>query len=128
MKKVTVIVVDDNLVSRLLPSFILRPYGSAVQVLECETGLDALRLIEIHQVTHVLLDISMPEMDGSKVAQKIREVSKYSDIRLIAYTADVLACDVTFLHAVGFDGVLLKPLRSSDLLLALGIFDSSPEH
>ena len=128
MKKVTVIVVDDNLVSRLLPSFILRPYGSAVQVLECESGLDALRLIEIHQVTHVLFDISMPEMDGSKVAQKIREVSKYSDIRLIAYTADVLAYDVTFLHAVGFDGVLLKPLRSSDLLLALGILDSSPEH
>jgi CheY-like chemotaxis protein len=31
-------------------------------VLECECGLDALRLLEIHQVTHVLLDISMPEM------------------------------------------------------------------
>jgi CheY-like chemotaxis protein len=125
MKKVTVIVVDDNLVSRLLPSFILRPYGSAAQVLECETGLDALRLIEIHQVTHVLLDISMPGMDGSKVAQKIREVSKYSEIRLIAYTADVLATDETYLRAVGFDDVLLKPLKSADLLLALGILDAS---
>jgi len=117
-----VVVVDDNLVSRLLPSFILRRFGLTVQVMECETGLDALRLMEIHQVTHVLLDISMPEMDGAKVAEKIRAVSNYSEIKLIAYTADA---NVTYLKHVGFNDVLLKPLKSADLLLALGLCDSS---
>lgn len=124
MKKIMVVVVDDNLVSRLLPSFILRPFGTYVQVLECESGADALRLIEIHQITHLLLDISMPEMDGVKVVKKIRSASRYSEICLIAYTADALAKDVKYLKSVGFDDVLLKPLKSAELLHALGILAS----
>jgi CheY-like chemotaxis protein len=121
MKKLMVIVVDDNLISRLLPSFILRPFGMYVQVLECDCGADALRLLEIHQVTHVLLDISMPEMDGLNVAKKIRAISKNSHVQLIAYTADALLLDQTYLKAVGFDDVLLKPLKSAELLHALDI-------
>lgn len=121
MKQLMVIVVDDNLVSRLLPSFILRPFSMYVQVLECECGVDALRLLEIHQVTHVLLDISMPEMNGMKVAKKIREISKNSKVHLIAYTADALLLDLTYLKSVGFDDVLFKPLKSADLLHALDI-------
>jgi CheY-like chemotaxis protein len=121
MKKLMVIVVDDNLISRLLPSFILRPFGMYVQVLECDCGADALRLLEIHQVTHVLLDISMPEMDGVNVAKKIRAISKNSHVQLIAYTADALLLDQTYLKAVGFDDVLLKPLKSAELLHALDI-------
>ncbi len=121
MKKITIIVVDDNLVSRLLPSFILRPYGMVAQVLESETGVDALRLIETHHVTHVLLDISMPKMDGVRVAQKIRSDSRYASVRLIAYTADALVADPSYLRSIGFDDVLIKPLRRDDLLHALGI-------
>jgi CheY-like chemotaxis protein len=121
MKKLMVIVVDDNLISRLLPSFILRPFGMYVQVLECDCGVDALRLLEIHQVTHVLLDISMPEMDGVNVAKKIREISKNSHVQLIAYTADAMLSDQTYLKSAGFDDVLLKPLKSAELLHALDI-------
>lgn len=121
MKKLMVIVVDDNLVSRLLPSFILRPFGMNVQVIECDCGVDALRLLEIHQVTHVLLDISMPEMDGVNVVKKIRAISKNADVQLIAYTADALVSDVIYLKSVGFDDVLLKPLKSAELLGALNI-------
>lgn len=123
MKKIMVIVVDDNLVSRLLPSFILRPYGMFVQVLECECGIDAFRLIQTHQITHMLLDISMPDMDGVKVAQQIRSVSSNSNVRLIAYTANALAADVSYLKSMGFDDVLLKPLKSADLLNALDILE-----
>jgi CheY-like chemotaxis protein len=121
MKKLMVIVVDDNLVSRLLPSYILRPFGMYVQVLECDCGTDALRLLEIHQVTHVLLDISMPEMDGVNVAKKIREISKNSQVQLIAYTANALSSDLAYLKSAGFNDVLLKPLKSADLLHALDI-------
>ena len=121
MKKLMVIVVDDNLVSRLLPSFILRPFGMHVQVLECDCGVDALRLLEIHQITHVLLDICMPDMDGVNVTKKIREISKNSAVQLIAYTADALLSDLTYLNSTGFDDVFLKPLKSADLLHALDI-------
>ena len=124
MKKIMVIVVDDNLVSRLLPGFILRPFGTLVQVLECECGADALRLIGVHHVTHVLLDISMPVMDGVIVAQQIRSLSKYAEIRLIAYTANAQVADVTYLKSLGFDDVLLKPIKCAELLRALDILAS----
>lgn len=118
-----IIVVDDNLVSRLLPSFILRSFSANVHVMECENGSDALRMLEIHQVTHVLLDICMPDMDGVNIALKIRAVPKYSEIRLIAYTANTQISDVVYLQSVGFDDILLKPIKKMDLLHALNILD-----
>jgi CheY-like chemotaxis protein len=128
MNKKMIIVVDDNLVSRLLPSFILRSLSTAVQVIDCESGADALRMLEIHQVTHVLLDISMPNMDGVNVALKIRAIPKFSKIRLIAYTANTQMADVAYLQSLGFDDVLLKPIKKADLLHALDIQESkTPE-
>lgn len=124
MKKMVIIVVDDNLVSRLLPSFILRPLSTTVHVIECESGADALRMLEIHQVTHVLLDICMPDMDGVNVALKIRAIPKYSEIRLIAYTANTQIADVVYLQSVGFDDVLLKPIKRLDLYQTLNISES----
>lgn len=121
MTNLMVLVVDDNLVSRLLPSFILRPFGGQVQVVECEAGADALRLLETHHVTHVLLDISMPELDGIQVAKAIRSMPTSSNFRLIAYTADALVANEAELKSVGFDDVLLKPLKSEALLKILGI-------
>ncbi len=116
-----VLVVDDNLVSRILPSFILRAYGSRVQVIECESGEDALRMLVSHHVTHVLLDISMPGLDGIQVAHSIRERAKLADVQLIAYTADVGMTHEPYLKSLGFDGVLLKPPSRDDLLKALGL-------
>jgi CheY-like chemotaxis protein len=123
MKKITLVVVDDNLVSRLLPGFILRPLGMVALVLECESGAEAMRLIEVHQITHVLLDISMPTENGIAVAKKIRLLSKHAGIRLIAYTADVLAMNVDYFKCNGFDDVLLKPLKRIDLLRALNVIE-----
>jgi len=124
MNKMMILVVDDNLISRLLPSFILRSLNTAVQVIECESGAEALHILEIHQVTHVLLDISMPNLDGVNVALKIRSIPKYSKIRLIAYTANTQMADVVYLQSLGFDDVLLKPMKKADLFQALNILDS----
>lgn len=124
MNKMMILVVDDNLISRLLPSFILRSLNTAVQVIECESGAEALHILEIHQVTHVLLDISMPNLDGVNVALKIRSIPKYSKIRLIAYTANTQMADVVYLQSLGFDDVLLKPMKRADLFQALNILDS----
>lgn len=121
MKKLTVLVVDDNLVSRRLPSFILKPLDEQIQVVECESGSEALRMLEIHHVTHVLLDISMPILEGIQVAQMIRGTSVSSAIRLIAYTADAMMSDRRYLLNSGFDEVLLKPLERESLLDALGL-------
>lgn len=118
MNKV-LLVVDDNRVSRLLPSFILQPFFDQVQVLECERGLDAMRLLESKQVSHVLLDISMPGMDGLQVARAIGDIPKLQGMCIIAYTADVRAMDDLSLKTCGFVEVLVKPLKRDDLLRVL---------
>ena len=125
MNKKMIVVVDDNLVSRLLPSFILRSLSPAVEVIECESGADALRMLEKHQITHVLLDICMPHIDGVNVAQNIRATPEYSKVRLIAYTADTQMANVVYLQSVGFDDVLLKPIKKADLFHALKIEESN---
>jgi CheY-like chemotaxis protein len=126
MTKLMVLVVDDNLVSRLLPSFILRSLSGQVQVIECESGAAALRFLESHHVTHVLLDISMPGLDGIQVAKEIKSKARSPNFRLIAYTADTLVANRSHLKSVGFDDVLLKPLKSQALLKSLGLNTTMP--
>jgi CheY-like chemotaxis protein len=63
-------------------------------------------------------------MDGVNVALKIRAISKYSKIRLIAYTANAQMADIVYLQSLGFDDVLLKPIKKADLFHALNILES----
>jgi len=120
MKKI-ILVVDDNLINRMLPSHILRFFDLNVQVIECECGEDALRMLRVHQVTHVLLDIFMPQMSGLDVLNEIKAVPAYAHIRLIAYTADVFAAEAAQFESMGFDDALLKPLKRAELLRALNM-------
>jgi CheY-like chemotaxis protein len=122
MKKV-VLVIDDNRVSRLLPGLILQPHAEQIKVFECERGSDALRVLETESVSHVLLDISMPDFDGIQVAKAIADLSQSDSLRLIAYTADARAMDDEVLKSAGFDVVLLKPIKSEDLLRALDLWN-----
>ena len=114
-----VIVVDDNLASRMLPAIILR--SSPVQVFECETAEGIWPLLAQHDVSHVLLDISMPGAGGVEVAQKIRAEPKFAQLKLVAYTADARMTQAAWLTAAGFDAVLVKPIKRFDLLDALGL-------
>lgn len=119
MKNCVVLVVDDNKVSRMLPAFMLRSFPA--MVLECETGGEALALLAQHDVTHVLLDISLPELSGLEVAQTIRGMPEFSDVKLVAYTADAKADRSTLFKSTYFDEVLIKPIRRFELLNALSL-------
>ena len=120
MNKV-LLVVDDNRVSCLLPGFILLPFIEKIQVLESAQGSDALLILETHPVSHVLLDISMPDLNGLQVAKAIGEKFKTRGMRVIAYTADARAKEDLELKTAGFDDVLLKPLKTEDLLRILNL-------
>lgn len=119
MNNRVILVVDDNKVSRMLPAFMLRSFP--VKVLECETGGQALALLAQHEVSHVLLDISMPESSGLEVAQTIRDMPDYSHVKLVAYTADARTSQMTMMKSTFFDDVLIKPIRRLELLSALSL-------
>lgn len=112
----SILVVDDNPINRVLPGLILRPFGWVVH--EAESGFEALIKLREIQASCILLDISMPDMDGLIVLDYLRN-NPINRIKIIAYTAYSSESDVENLLARGFDAVLLKPLTSKKLLSVL---------
>jgi CheY-like chemotaxis protein len=85
------------------------------------SGARALAYLTAHSYDLVLLDISMPDMNGLDVCQRIRATPELAGLRVIAYTAHVLLDDRQRFLAGGFDDVLLKPISFQavqELLLA----------
>ena len=72
-------------------------------------------------VKTVLMDIRMPEMDGTELNRALRRKIDSTDVDIIACTAQVLPEEQEHILAQGFDGLLLKPFKEADLLRLLGI-------
>jgi two-component system chemotaxis response regulator CheY len=113
----SVLVVDDNLVNRKLAVALLQRRG--MQTEEAENGLVALSKLANGYYDSVLLDISMPLMDGEEVCRHIRANTNWSEMRVIAYTAHALESERSRIMASGFDDVLIKPISINDLLRVL---------
>lgn len=110
----TILIVDDVGVNRLLPGLILRPYGW--DVVECTGGLEAINLLKNKNFECVLLDISMPDLNGLEVLHYLRTNSHFSNLKVVAYTATSKDDGVESLIQAGFDAVILKPLTSIKLV------------
>lgn len=115
MKKV--LVVDDNAVNRKLAAALLKRRG--VEVQEVDGGSAALAILGQERFDAVLLDISMPVMDGKEVCRIIRSTPELMGLRVVAYTAHAMESERQTIMAAGFDDLLVKPISGQDLLRAL---------
>lgn len=82
-------------------------------------GLQALREGAEFQPDIVLMDISMPHMDGYEAARRIRAEPWGAKAILVALTGWGRKTDVAAALAAGFDGHLLKPVETDALLSLL---------
>ena len=112
MKKIAV--VEDNPDNRLLVQVILE---SLYEIDEYETGFAALEGLQTRKPDLVLLDVSLPEMDGTEVLRRIRADEKLSDLPVIALTAHAMAGDREKFIGAGFDDYVTKPIVDETLLL-----------
>ena len=64
----------------------------------------------------ILLDISLPEMDGTEVLAWIRDQDALEDIPVIALTAHAMSGDREKYLALGFDDYVTKPIIDEDVL------------
>ena len=112
MKQVAV--VEDNPDNRLLVRVILEP---RYQVTEYEDGFAALAGFQRHKPDLVLLDVSLPEMDGTEVLRRIRADNRLRDLPVIALTAHAMSGDREKFLATGFDDYVTKPILDETLLL-----------
>jgi signal transduction histidine kinase/DNA-binding response OmpR family regulator len=72
------------------------------------------------KLTHIFTDMRMPKMSGSDLYKELR--AQYSEqVKIIAFTAQALPDERNEILSSGFDSLLLKPFKESDLLAALGL-------
>lgn len=111
----TVAVVEDNADNRLLLQALL---GDAYTLVEFESGTDALDAFARSRPDLVLLDISLPGMDGTEILQRIRADATLRSLPVIALTAHAMAGDREKFLAAGFDDYVTKPIVDETKLFA----------
>jgi len=112
MKKIAV--VEDNPDNRLLVQVILEPL---YEVVEYETGFAALEGLPKSKPDLILLDISLPGMDGAEVLRRIRADTQLSALPVIALTAHAMAGDREKFLLAGFNDYVTKPIVDENILL-----------
>jgi CheY-like chemotaxis protein/HPt (histidine-containing phosphotransfer) domain-containing protein len=112
MRKIAV--VEDNPDNRLLVRVILEPH---YEVAEYETGPSALEGLAREKPDVLLLDISLPEMDGMEVLRRLRAHSELRTLPVIALTAHAMAGDREKYLGLGFDDYVTKPIVDENVLL-----------
>ncbi len=113
MKKIAV--VEDNPDNRLLVRVILEPL---YEVSEYESGPAALEGLRRERPDVVLLDISLPGMDGTEVLRRIRAEENLRHLPAIALTAHAMSGDREKYLEAGFDDYVTKPIVDEAILLA----------
>jgi CheY-like chemotaxis protein len=114
-----ILLAEDNAVNQTLAVRLLEKRGYAVTV--AGDGHAALTALEKDSFDLVLMDIQMPGMDGFETTSAIRrkEELTYRHIPIIAMTAHALKGDQERCIAAGMDGFVTKPIRTSELFLAI---------
>lgn len=112
MKRIAV--VEDNPDNRLLVRVILEPL---YEVTEYEAGFLALEGLPKDKPDLVLLDVSLPEMDGTEVLRRLRANEQLRGLPVIALTAHAMSGDREKFLLAGFDDYVTKPIVDETLLL-----------
>lgn len=110
----TVAVVEDNADNRLLLQALLE---DTYQIVEYGNGLDALAGLRAKRPDVVLLDISLPGMDGNEILARIRADDSLRSLPVIALTAHAMTGDREKYLAAGFDDYVTKPIVDETILL-----------
>lgn len=116
MTKRKIALVEDNADNRLLIEVI---FDGKYDLTQYESGIEAIQKIGENIPDIILLDISLPEMDGSEVLEILRERPEFKGIPAVALTAHAMDGDREKFLAMGFDGYLSKPIIDEDALFKL---------
>ena len=114
--QLTVLVVDDNQINRLLINKVLTKWGATIEF--AENGEEAIEKLEgNHQIDVVLMDIHMPVMGGIEATQIIRskEDPFYQQLPIIALTASMLNSEINEIENSGMNDYILKPFDPKGL-------------
>ncbi|MGH3323685.1 MAG: ATP-binding protein, partial [Streptomyces sp.] len=110
-----VLIVDDDIRNVFALTSVLEQHG--LQVLYAENGREGIEVLEQHDdVTVVLMDIMMPEMDGYATTAAIRKMPQFAGLPIIALTAKAMKGDREKSIDAGASDYVTKPVDTDHLL------------
>ncbi|WP_060885996.1 HAMP domain-containing protein [Streptomyces caniscabiei] len=110
-----VLVVDDDARNLFALSGMLELHG--FHVLHADNGRRGIEMLLAHpDVSLVLMDVMMPEMDGYTATSEIRAMPQYADLPIIAVTAKAMPGDQEKSLASGANDYVTKPVDTGDLI------------
>jgi PAS domain S-box-containing protein len=126
-----VLVVDDNYINRLLVIHLLQSRG--FDVVEANSGYEALDKLRDEDIDAVLMDISMPDLDGFETTKLIRRSDQayIRDVPVIAMTAHGFQEQINNAREAGMNDYVVKPFKPDQLVKTIlqqlgGIEESKP--
>lgn len=112
-----ILVVEDDPDNRAVIGDVLEFYGITVKTAENgKAGLEALKSFE---PTLILVDLSMPVMDGWEMLAQVKVNQALNGVPIVALTAHAMLDDKRRVLAAGFDGYLKKPIMVTTLIADL---------
>ena len=108
-----ILVVDDNADNRLIIRTILEDQYT---ITEYASGLEAIEGFRQNRPDVVILDISLPEMDGTEILRRIRIDPLLKDLSVIALTAHSMVGDREKYLSAGFNDYVAKPILDMAVL------------
>lgn len=103
-----VLIIDDNDRNRKLAGDVLRVAG--LRTLEAVTALEGVALAAEHQPDVILMDLRLPDLDGTEAARMLRTGPRTAGIPVVAVTALRVDGDGAWLVDAGFAGWIAKPI------------------
>ncbi len=103
----TVLIVDDEPDNLMIPQEVLTFLGAKVHT--AQDGEQGMELLTKVKPTFILLDLSMPRVDGWEMLKRIRANPETSHIPVIALTAHAMGGDKERVLEAGFNGYISKP-------------------
>ena len=115
-----ILIVDDNVDSRELVVKVLRNKG--YQTIEAIDGEDALEKVVAERPDLILMDRSLPKIDGYEVTRRLKRQEGLKDIPIVALTAHAMKGDREKAIEAGCEGYISKPINVRELPGLIGSY------
>ena len=103
-----ILIVEDNERNMKLARDVLQFHG--FQTLETVNGEDGVTMAREHHPDLILMDISLPGIDGVEATRQLKGEPATASIPIVALTASVLHTDRARFEQAGFAGLIAKPI------------------
>lgn len=105
-----VLYIEDNFDNRLLVRRILMASDYDFDIVDVDNAVEGIELARANPPDIILMDMSMPGMDGLSATRQLREIDTLKAIPIVAITANAMEGDKERSLSAGCDGYIRKPI------------------